>query len=235
MKRHRRTLSLTAELIATVERYDADSGPEAGQKLLSDEDYVLASRQFVSELGPHPIRVFAYGSLIWKPGFEHVHTERGRAHGWRRSFCLDIIRWRATPQEPGLMMALDRGGCCDGLVFQLPHGNHVDQMERLLRRECECHEDLRSFRWLKIRTPSGDVPAFTTWVPPYAPGYYLNLPIEQQARRIARAAGHWGSNAAYLHNTIIKLEEHRIHDTYLWRLQELVAQEIMELRPHLRQ
>ena len=130
MIRRDRKLSLTAELIAAIERYDADSGPEAGFKPLSDEDYALAAREFLSNLGSHPIRVFAYGSLIWKPGFDHVHAERARAHGWRRSFCLDIIRWRATPQEPGLMMALDRGGCCDGVVFRLPEGDHADCVER---------------------------------------------------------------------------------------------------------
>lgn len=64
-------------------------------------------------------------------------------------------------------------------------------------------------------------------------GYYLDLPIEQQARRIARAAGHVGSNAAYLHNTIVKLMEHGIHDSYLWRPQELVAAEIRAMRPGL--
>ncbi len=235
MKRHGKTLSLTAEMIGAVERCDVDSGPEAVLKLLSDADYALAARQFLFELGPHPVRVFAYGSLVWKPGFEHIHAERGRAHGWRRSFCMPIIRWRATPQEPGLMMALDRGGCCDGVVFHLLDGNLQEQMERLLRRECDYLEDLASFRWLKIRTPGGDVRAFTSWALLRAPGYYLNLPIEKQARRIARAAGHLGSNAAYLHNTIVKLEEHGIHDPYLWRLQALVAQEILEFWPHLRQ
>ena len=228
-------LALTEKLVAAVERMEPDSGPDAAYALLGDDDFAAAARSFLNQLGDGPIRVFAYGSLIWKPGFEYVHAERGRAHGWRRSFCLAIIRWRATPQKPGLMMALDRGGCCDGVVFQLPKGNRQEHMERLLRRECDYHEDLESFRWLKVRTPSGDVRAFTSWAAPRAPGHYLNLPIEQQARRIAPAAGHWGSNATYLHNTIVKLMEHGIHDSYLWRLQALVAEEILQLHPNLRE
>lgn len=228
-----RELALTADLIAAVERTEADSGPEEGYAQLTDDDYALAARRFLSQLGPHPIRVFAYGSLIWKPEFDHVHAERGRVHGWRRSFCLDIVRWRATPSEPGLMLALDRGGCCDGVVFQLKDGNHDAQMQRLLRREASYQEDLQSFRWLKVRTASGSVPAFTFYAGPRARGYYVNLPIEQQARRIARAAGHVGSNAAYLHSTVVKLMEHGLHDSYLWRLQELVAAEIRAMHPHL--
>ena len=64
MKPHGKTLSLTAEMIGAVERCDVDSGPEAVLKLLSDADYALAARQFLFELGPHPVRVFAYGSHV---------------------------------------------------------------------------------------------------------------------------------------------------------------------------
>ena len=67
-----------------------------------------------------------------------------------------------------------------------------------------------------------------TWLLP-------QLAIEQQARRIARAAGHWGHNATYLHNTILKLKDYGIHDSYLWELQALVAQEIKGLHTGPRQ
>jgi glutathione-specific gamma-glutamylcyclotransferase len=231
----RRKLQLTAEHVAAVERQVEDSGPEDGYTMLTDDAYIEASQRFLSQVEGQPIRVFAYGSLIWKPGFDHVHAAKGRTHGWRRSFCMDIIRWRANPSEPGLMMAIDRGGCCDGVVFQLPDGNELAQMERLLRREASYAEDLESFRWLKVRTNDGIIPALTFYAGPRTRGYYINLPIEQQAARIARAAGHLGSNAAYLHNTIVKLLEHGIHDSYLWRLQELVAKEIEALHPHLGQ
>ena len=227
-------LALTEKLVAAVERMEPDSGPEAAFVLMSDDDFAAAARNFLDQLGGGPIRVFAYGSLIWKQAFEHEQAERGRTHGWRRSFCLDIVRWRATPQQPGLMLALDRGGSCDGVVFRLPDRDHQAQMERLLRRECAYRQDLKSFRWLKVRTASGMFPAFTFYAAPMSPGYHIDLPIEQQARRIAMAAGHIGSNATYLHNTIVKLMEHGIHDSYLWRLQALVAEEILQLHPNLR-
>ena len=73
--------------------------------------------------------------------------------------------------------------------------------------------------------------ALAFWAAPRADGYYLNLPIEEQAIRLARAAGHVGTCAEYLHNTVAKLEEHGIHDSYLWRLQKLVADEIRRMHP----
>ncbi len=58
---------------------------------------------------------------------------------------------------------------------------------------------------------------------------FLKLSPEETARRIARACGHLGSNAAYLYNTVSKLAEYGIHDRNLWHLQELVAEEIGRL------
>lgn len=110
MSRRSRQLSLTAELVATVDRKEPDSGPEFGLIELIDlidKDYELASRQILSQNAGNPFWIFAYGSLIWKPDFEHVEHRACKAFGWRRSFSLDIVRWRATPQQPGLMMALD--------------------------------------------------------------------------------------------------------------------------------
>ena len=60
--------------------------------------------------------------------------------------------------------------------------------------------------------------------------FNIKLPIEEQARRLARAAGHVGSCAEYLHKTVHTLHQLGIHDTYLWRLQHLVAEEIRRMQ-----
>ena len=226
MARRLQQLSLTAELVALVDRKEPDSGPEYGLIELSDEDYDLAARQILLQNAGKPFWVFAYGSLIWKPDFEHVEHLAGKAFGWRRSFSLDIVRWRASPQQPGLMMALDYGGCCHGVAFRLPEGNDHAQMLRLLRRETSYKEDLPSIRWIDVQAGNNKFRALTFWAAPRAKGYFVNLPLEEQAQRLARAAGHLGTSAEYLHNTIMKLEEFGIHDSYLWRLQKLVADEI---------
>ncbi len=83
---------------------------------LTEADRLDLADRLVSQLNGGQFWVFAYGSLIWKPEFEHVEARRGTVHGWRRSFCLRILDWRATPDQPGLMLALQRGGACAGVA-----------------------------------------------------------------------------------------------------------------------
>jgi cation transport protein ChaC len=129
------------------------------------------------------------------------------------------------------MLALDRGGACHGMVFRLPGDDPPAEIERLLRRETSYHEDLPSVRWVRARTGGEPLRALAFWVAPRTPGYYIDLPLSEQAARLARAAGHVGSCAAYLRNTVQHLEDLGIRDRYLWRLQMLVAEEIARLDP----
>ena len=127
MVRRRQVLSLTAELVALVDRKEPDSGPEFGLTALSDDDYAHAACDILQQNAGNPLWLFAYGSLIWKPDFEHVEHRASIAHGWRRSFSLDIVRWRATREQPGLMMALDYGGSTqDGSYTKLFPSLHLN-------------------------------------------------------------------------------------------------------------
>ncbi len=59
------------------------------------------------------------GQLIWKPEVEAVETRRATAHGWHRSFSMELPRWRGSPEQPGQMMVIERGGTCHGVAFRL--------------------------------------------------------------------------------------------------------------------
>ncbi len=223
-----RTLSLTAELVARVYRTEADCGPDSDKPVLTEEDYEAAAVDICNQLNGAPLWIFTYGSLSWKPDFEHVEEMTCVAYGWRRSFCLNISRWRACPKQPGLMMALDWGGSCKGVAFRLPSIDTKAQILRLLHRETTHKEGLLSVRWINVRSGQKDIRALTFWARPHA-DRYIDLPLQEQAHRLARAAGHFGTGAEYLYNTVVKLEELGIHDRYLWQLQKLVAAEIESL------
>ena len=107
-------------------------------------------------------------------------------------------------------------------------------MLRLLRRETSYKTDLSSIRWITVTSGSQKFRALAFWAAPRADGYYVKLSLEEQAIRLSRAAGHVGTGAEYLHNTIVKLEEFGIHDSYLWRLQKLVADEIRRMHQQVR-
>jgi cation transport protein ChaC len=125
------------------------------------------------------------------------------------------------------MMALDRGECCHGVAYRLPDENHADQLGRLLRREMSIKRSTNIPRWLSVDTDLGKLRALAFTASPQGMTYVGKLPAEHVARILARAAGHLGSGANYLFQTITKLEEFGIHDTSLWRLQQLVADEII--------
>ncbi|MGX9120505.1 gamma-glutamylcyclotransferase [Mesorhizobium sp. BHbsci] len=224
-----RRMSLTSELVALCHREEADPGPDGSWTQLNDEDFQTLASRLSSEADAGPLWVFAYGSLIWKPAFESVERQRATAFGWHRSFCLDIARWRGSAAQPGLMMALERGGRCDGVIYRLPEGEKPLQIERLLRREIDDHESVGSVRWLPVRTAQGTLRALGFWVGVTGRGASLNQPLENVARVLARACGHVGSGAEYLYNTVSHLEEFGIRDRNLWRLQELVADEIRSI------
>ncbi|RVC56008.1 gamma-glutamylcyclotransferase, partial [Mesorhizobium sp. M4B.F.Ca.ET.088.02.2.1] len=147
-----RQMSLTPELVALCHREEADPGPDGSWTQLNDDDFRALAERLSGEADEGPLWVFAYGSLIWKPAFDSVEQQRASAHGWHRSFCLDMVRWRGSAAQPGLMMALERGGRCDGVIYRLPDGEKPAQIERLLRREIDDHESVASVRWVPVRT-----------------------------------------------------------------------------------
>jgi glutathione-specific gamma-glutamylcyclotransferase len=222
----RRQMALTAGLIARVAREVEDAGPSPGAIYLTDEDYEIAVRDILAEAPPGDVWVFGYGSLLWKPAFEHVESRMATVRGWHRSFCIRVARFRGTRDLPGLMMALDRGGQCRGKVFRVPLDQAEAILKTLFQRELVVKPPGTPPRWLTARTNEGPVKAVGFVVDRRSRFYLGRLTPEEAADVISRAAGHWGSCAEYLHNTVSQLEALGIHDRNLWRLQALVAERI---------
>lgn len=224
-----RQMSLTPELVALCYRDEPDPGLDARLTPMEDADYRRLALELDAQSHGAPLWVFAYGSLIWKPEFEPVESRRATAYGWHRAFSLKIDRWRGSPASPGLMMALERGGRCDGVIYRLADGDRIAQIERLLRRELSSRETISTVRWMPVRTPEGPVDVLGFWLGSTGHDAVSRLPLEEVARILARACGHVGSGAEYLYNTVLHLEAVGIHDRNLWRLQALVADEIRAL------
>jgi cation transport protein ChaC len=149
---------------------------------------------------------------------------------------MELVRFRGTREQPGLMMALDRGGCCHGVAYRLPKGDMREQLDKLLRREMSTKHHQAGLarvtnfpRWLTVEAGGRKLRALAFAANRQGMTYVAKLPAQDVARRLARAAGHMGSGAYYLFQTVAKLEEHGIHDSGLWHLQKLVADELCEL------
>jgi len=219
-------LHLTAELVARVERMEADPGPEPGTTEHSDAEFEAMVEALLAQYRPTELWVFAYSSLIWNPEFDFLESRRATAFGWHRSFCLRLTRWRGTRELPALMLALDRGGSCHGLAYRLPAQDHERQLGLLMRREIDANPATNVPRWIPIRTEAGIVRALAFVAAPDGMAYAGKLPLPDVAWVLARAAGHWGSAAQYLLRTVTMLEEHGIRDRNMWQVQRLVAREI---------
>ncbi|TJV43469.1 MAG: gamma-glutamylcyclotransferase [Mesorhizobium sp.] len=223
----RRSMALTADLVVRVERIEPDPGPEPGTTEHTDAEFDELVERLLAEHRPETLWVFAYGSLIWNPEFVPVEQRPAIAPGWHRSFCLKLTRWRGTRQLPALMLALDRGGSCNGIVYRLPAEDHFGQLGQLMRREIDANPPTNVPCWIKVKTKEGPLRALAFVAAPDGKAYAGRLPLEQVADTLARAAGHWGSSAQYLFRTVSKLEESGIRDRNLWRIQDLVARQII--------
>ena len=216
-----RKLTLTRDHVLLVHKVVDDPGSPPSAELHTDADYDgWVARIIQTHPAPSaPTRIFAYGSLIWKPEIEHAGEQLGVACGWHRAFCFRIPFHRGTPKQPGLMMALDHGGQCRGVLYDLPQDNLERQLGKLFRREFVAKPINSMPRWIFVRTASGPTPALTFVMNRASPLYAGRQSLEAVADVLARACGHGGTGAEYLLNTVSHLEAKGIRDSNLWRLQ----------------
>jgi len=167
-----------------------------------------------------PVWVFGYGSLIWNPLMRFAERRLARVRGYHRGFYLWSKINRGSPERPGLVLALNRGGSCGGVAYRL-HEDHVAEEFKLLwRREMIAAAYLP--RWVDAHTDSGVVKALTFVIDRNTPGYTGRLSDEDIVATALGAHGHYGSCADYLLQTATSLEQHGISDQRMRRLARLL-------------
>ncbi|MCA0920577.1 gamma-glutamylcyclotransferase [Pseudooceanicola nanhaiensis] len=169
-----------------------------------------------------PMWVFGYGSLIWNPGFTPVETAIATLPGWARSFCMRSIHHRGTPEDPGLVLALDEvaDAECHGVAFCVAEPERAHVLAYLRERELVSSAYLET--WQQVRLADGREVQAVTYVIDPAHVQYCALALEEQAEIIAYAHGGRGPNHEYLTNTADHLAELGIEDTDLTYLAKRV-------------
>ncbi len=191
-----------------------------------DQPALDASRR--ATLGPldpaADIWLFGYGSLMWNPALDFAERRVGRIHGWHRRFCLWQRRFRGSQAAPGLVLALDRGGSCTGMLMRVAGPGAADKLAGTWRREMLG----LGYRpaWLRATSPAGPVRALGFVADRAGPRYTGRRPEAEMARDIARACGHAGPSAVYLFETWAHCRAAGIRDPMLERLARLVAREL---------
>ena len=159
---------------------------------------------------PGDVWFFAYGSLMWDPGFVHEEVRPALLRGYHRAFCVHSEVYRGTPERPGLSLGLDRGGSCRGLAFRVAEPNRAAAAAYLEKRELV--EDIYFCRRVKLTSAGGRLDAYAFIVNRRHAIYSPKRPLDDMARIIAGATGGSGTNRAYLENTVVHLDELGIAD-----------------------
>lgn len=172
--------------------------------------------------------VFAYGSLLWDPGFEVAEEIRADLNGYIRSFCMRSVRYRGTDENPGLVLALDAGeGFCAGMALRVEEEKAAQVLDYL--RERELISSAYNEAWLDIDLADGRTVNAVTYVINREHDQYCAEKLEDQPMIIANAEGSRGPNPEYLFKTANLLHDLNIADPDLDWLSQKV-QEILKLQ-----
>jgi len=190
-------------------------------RLLTDEEREASIR---GTLEAHPagadVWVFAYGSLIWNPAMHVAERRDARLVGWHRRYCLWSTLGRGTPDCPGLMLGLEKGGSCRGAVYRIAAADVPSELDILWRREMISGSYVP--RWTRAATSAGEVRAIAFTINRDHPRYAGLLDDEQVAAAVAQAAGPLGTCREYLDNTVEHLRGMGIRDRRLERISRRV-------------
>lgn len=173
--------------------------------------------------------VFGYGSLIWNPEIDYEDAVLGRLHGWHRAFCVTSRHYRGTAERPGLVLGLDRGGSCTGIVYRLRRQTREQSIRHLFAREIPDIDTpvyrpiIAPLRYADKTGQTRTVQALT-FAADRNQKTYSRLSEEEIVERLRHCHGQRGPNREYAINTLRALEAHGVHDTRLTQLvQRLLA------------
>lgn len=168
--------------------------------------------------------VFAYGSLIWRPGFAYSAMHPALLRGYHRRFCIWSRRYRGTPEAPGLVLGLDRGGACRGVAYRVPRRDAQSVLDYLQDREMPPSEETvyeRRVLMVSLLDSGREVRA-VAFVADRTRASYCRPMAEDAAAAIARGLGQMGPNREYLLNTVAHLRAMGVRDSGLDRIAALL-------------
>ena len=163
--------------------------------------------------------VFGYGSLMWRPGFEFVERVPARLIGEHRGLCVYSFVHRGTPEKPGLVLGLDRGGACRGVAFRVAETHRAATVNYLREREqvTSVYREVMRSVWLENETRQR-VSALAYVVDRGHMQYAGRLSLAEQLRHVQQGHGQSGNNRDYVLATVGAIEAAGFRDEPLHQL-----------------
>jgi len=172
-----------------------------------------------SEFPTGDLWVFGYGSLMWKPGFDFVERVPARLIGEHRALCVYSFVHRGTPEKPGLVLGLDRGGACRGIAFRVAERNRAATVAYLREREqvTSVYREVKRSVWLENEARQR-VSALVYVVDRGHVQYAGRLSLAEQLRHVQQGHGQSGVNRDYVVATVKAIEAAGFRDGRLHQL-----------------
>jgi glutathione-specific gamma-glutamylcyclotransferase len=157
--------------------------------------------------------VFAYGSLMWRPGFDFLECRHARLVGAHRALCVYSFVHRGTPERPGLVLGLDRGGNCRGIAYRVAAAKRSATIDYLRAREQVTRVYRETWRtvWLDD-DPQQSVQALCYMVDRGHRQYAGRLPLERQLHFVRQGHGRSGNNRDYVLAAVKEIERQGYRD-----------------------
>jgi cation transport protein ChaC len=180
---------------------------------------MLAQEQSESEPSDHDLWVFGYGSLMWRPGFDFIEQVPARLIGEHRALCVYSFDHRGTPEKPGLVLGLDRGGACRGIAFRVRGEQRRATIEYLRGREQTTNVYREVMRSVWLENAARDrVSALTYVVDRGHVQYAGRLTLADQLHYVRQGHGRSGANRDYVLATVKAIEAQGCRDQQLHQL-----------------
>jgi len=158
---------------------------------------------------------------MWRPGFPYLERVPARLIGLHRALCVYSFVHRGTPEKPGLVLGLDRGGACRGIAYRVAAADRSPAIAYLREREQVTSVYVEASRRITLAgSPPRDVTALVFLVDRSHPQYAGRLNIEHQVHLVRQGHGRSGANLDYVLFTIAEIEAQGCRDSKLHAIAE---------------
>lgn len=178
--------------------------------------------QFLETLPRGDLWIFGYGSLMWAPGFRPAERKTGLVRGYHRAMCILSSRYRGTPDKPGLVMGLCRGGSCWGIAFRVPAVRVRRVLGALWRREMLNKVYLPTMVQVTVG-PKRRIRALAFVADATHRQFVRELDLHRRARLVAQGIGERGRCVDYIRNTLEHMLALGVNDPHLARILDAAA------------
>jgi len=174
--------------------------------------------------GTSPTWLFAYGSLLWRPGFSFDERVRGYIRGWSRRFWQGSPDHRGVAEAPGRVVTLvpSELELCWGVAYRLGDSTREAILDSLDLREQGGYERHSVEFHCADGHRSGAFSALVYLAGPENPHYLGPAPLYSIAEQARRAQGPSGGNLDYVLRLSASLGELGVQDDHVEELAALL-------------